>query len=73
MTTIAFDVTGMTCQGCVNRLSKVLTGTDGVSEAIVTLEPPMATLRFDPTATTPENLQDRVVRAGYGATPRPVA
>lgn len=73
MTTIAFDVTGMTCQGCVNRLTKVLAGTEGVTEATVTLEPPMAMLRFDPAATSPDSLRDRVVRAGYGATSRPIA
>ncbi|MBM3260194.1 MAG: heavy-metal-associated domain-containing protein [Candidatus Sericytochromatia bacterium] len=73
MSTIAFDVTGMTCQGCVNRLTKVLAGTDGVTEASVTLDPAMAVLHFDPATTTPDNLQERVVRAGYGATPRQTA
>jgi hypothetical protein len=33
------QVEGMTCNGCVNRLQKVLSRVDGVTEAIVTLEP----------------------------------
>ncbi|MEB3237015.1 MAG: heavy-metal-associated domain-containing protein [Candidatus Sericytochromatia bacterium] len=73
MSSIAFDVSGMTCQGCVNRLTKVLSGTAGVAEASVTLEPPVATLQFDPETTTPEQLQERVVRAGYGASVRQTA
>ena len=37
MTTLKVD--GMTCNGCVGRLQKVLSKLDGVTEAIVTLEP----------------------------------
>ena len=34
-----FKVDGMTCNGCVGRLQKVLSKLEGVTEAIVTLEP----------------------------------
>ncbi len=34
-----FAVEGMTCNGCVNRLQKVLNRLDGVDNAVVTLEP----------------------------------
>ena len=37
MTTLEVD--GMTCNGCVGRLQKVLSKLEGVTEAIVTLEP----------------------------------
>ena len=37
MTTLKVD--GMTCNGCVGRLQKVLSKLEGVTEAIVTLEP----------------------------------
>ena len=37
MTTLKVD--GMTCNGCVGRLQKVLSKLDGVTEVIVTLEP----------------------------------
>jgi copper chaperone CopZ len=37
--TKVFNVEGMTCGGCVNRLKKVLERTDGVEAATVTLEP----------------------------------
>ena len=37
MTTLEVD--GMTCNGCVGRLQKVLSKLEGVTEALVTLEP----------------------------------
>ncbi|MBM83738.1 MAG: hypothetical protein CMJ78_24540 [Planctomycetaceae bacterium] len=33
------EVAGMTCNGCVNRLEKTLKGTDGITAAVVHLEP----------------------------------
>ena len=38
-TTKTISVDGMTCNGCVSRLQKVLQRLDGVTEAVVTLEP----------------------------------
>ncbi len=36
---ISFEVQGMTCQGCVAKLEKTLTGDAGVESATVTLQP----------------------------------
>jgi copper chaperone CopZ len=41
---ISIDVEGMTCNGCVSRLHKVLTREEGVTDAEVTLEPGHATV-----------------------------
>ena len=67
MQTLEIEVTGMTCQGCVARLTKVLSGTEGVMRTEVTLDPPVAVLAYDSARTDPEKLRERIVRAGYGA------
>jgi copper chaperone CopZ len=43
MQTIIYDVTGMTCGGCVNRVKNALQ--PFAAEVIVTLDPPQATLK----------------------------
>jgi copper chaperone CopZ len=39
-----FAIEGMGCEGCVEAVSKALSGVSGVSKAAVTFEPPRATL-----------------------------
>ncbi|MEB3300218.1 MAG: heavy metal-associated domain-containing protein [Candidatus Sericytochromatia bacterium] len=67
MTTKVLTVSGMTCSGCANRLTKVLTAFQGVTSATVTLDPPLATLEVDPGVTT-QALIERIQKAGFGAT-----
>ena len=59
-TTKTISVDGMTCNGCVSRLQKVLQRLDGVTEAVVTLEPGEA--KVDGTI-----LLDAIVSAIQGA------
>ena len=51
METVKLDVQGMTCQGCVASVTRVLRAVPGVADAAVTLQPGAATVTFDPART----------------------
>jgi copper chaperone CopZ len=56
-----FEITGMHCGGCVNRVTKALKTL--VPEVSVTLEPPHAVLD-SPTALSEEQVKAAVAKAG---------
>jgi copper chaperone CopZ len=57
-------ITGMVCAGCVNSVTRVLSGVSGVTNVQVTLE----TGRADVTGTaSSDTLAAAVRKAGYGA------
>jgi len=62
---ISLDVEGMTCASCVNRIERFVNKVDGVSEVNVNLATERARIRFDPAATTVEDLKGAVHAAGY--------
>ena len=63
--TVAIDVKGMTCGGCVASVSRVLKGIPGVAEAQVTLAPGRATVTYDPSKTNVGALRGAIEDAGY--------
>ena len=65
MQTLTFAVQGMTCQGCVANVTKVLTALAGVSLAVVSKEEAQATVTFDATQTTKAVLKAAVEAAGF--------
>ncbi|HVF64900.1 MAG TPA: heavy-metal-associated domain-containing protein [Casimicrobiaceae bacterium] len=65
METVSFDVEGMTCGGCVASVKRVLEALPGVSNAEVTLQPPRASVDYDPARVTAEALRGAVQDAGY--------
>ncbi|MFB6262907.1 MAG: mercuric transporter MerT family protein [Bradymonadaceae bacterium] len=67
---VVLEVDGMTCGGCVETVSSVLEDVSGVRRARVTLEPPRATVVFDPTSTDVRELTDATAEVGYESTPR---
>jgi copper chaperone len=67
METVSLKVGGMTCQGCVRSVTKVLEGMPGVQQVQVSLEHGQATVRFDPGAVSPARLTQAVNDAGYEA------
>ena len=69
MTTVALDITGMTCAACSSRVEKVLSRLDGVDRAEVNLALERATVELAGDM-APEKLVAAVERAGYGATVR---
>jgi Cu+-exporting ATPase len=65
-TEVAFPVTGMTCASCVRRIEKALNKVDGVQVASVNLATEKATVVYDPSVTSPRQMQAAVEKAGYG-------
>ncbi len=64
---VEFDITGMTCAACSARIEKGLNKTAGVSNANVNLALEKATVEYNPTLLSPDDLVKRVEKLGYGA------
>jgi copper chaperone len=67
METTRIAVDGMTCQGCVNSLTRALRATPGVADATVTLQPPQAAVWHDPATAPVETLRAVIADAGFEA------
>ena len=67
--TVTLDVKGMTCAGCVANVERVLTKTEGVASASVSLPTGTASVTFDDVVTEPEALAEALAGAGYSARP----
>ena len=65
MQTETMNVTGMTCGGCVGKVTQALTAVPGVGHVDVSL-PGKASVDFDEKLTSRERLQSAVKGAGYG-------
>ena len=65
METVTFKVNGMTCQGCVASVTRVLKAVPGVSEVVVQLQPGSARVSFDPARTGIPALRSAIEAAGY--------
>ena len=59
-------ITGMTCANCVATVERALRKTSGVEAASVNYASERATVHFDPTAVSLEQLSAAVERVGYG-------
>jgi copper chaperone len=60
-------VEGMTCNGCVASVTRVLKALPGVDSVDVSLEQHLASVRFDPARTDPDGLRRAIEAAGYQA------
>ncbi|WP_274435987.1 heavy-metal-associated domain-containing protein [Alicyclobacillus sp. ALC3] len=67
VTTETITVKGMTCDGCVNSVTKALKGVSGVEKADVDLAGQKATVTFDDSKTNLAALKEAVEEAGYDA------
>ncbi|MCE2948383.1 MAG: heavy-metal-associated domain-containing protein [bacterium] len=67
METTRIPVDGMTCQGCVNSLTRALQGTPGVKSATVTLTPAQASIEHDPAIAPADRLRSVIADAGFEA------
>ncbi len=65
--TITIPVQGMTCAACQARVQRTLEQEPGVIEASVNLMMKSAAVRFDPAATSPEDLVAAIRDTGYQA------
>jgi copper chaperone len=66
MEKVTFNVQGMSCNGCVGSVTRVLKATPGVQEVNVTLQPGRAEVSFDPARTDAAALRTAIEDAGYG-------
>ncbi len=67
MQTTTLRITGMTCGGCVNSVTKVLQALPGVSEVSVSLDKGEGTIQYDELTTNKNALISAVIQAGYDA------
>ncbi|MBP0019721.1 MAG: copper-translocating P-type ATPase [Cyanobacteria bacterium SBLK] len=61
------QVQGMSCAGCASRIEKVIQRVSGVNECNVNFALSRATVTYNPHATTVDNIQQAVAKAGYQA------
>ncbi|GAC1462514.1 MAG: hypothetical protein PVSMB8_16340 [Vulcanimicrobiaceae bacterium] len=65
MENATLNVTGMTCQGCVASVTRVLKAVPGVSDVVVSLQPGTAKVAFDAARTSLPVLKAAIEDAGY--------
>lgn len=58
-------VKGMTCQHCVNRVTKAIEELDGVEDVVVSLEAEKAGVTFDETKLNLDRIIKAIGDAGY--------
>jgi copper chaperone len=68
MASVRLKVSGMTCEHCVAKVEKALTGTAGVWSAFVDLDGGTAEVDFDDGKVQAEGLAQAVTAVGYAAT-----
>ena len=66
MQTEQFKVTGMTCGGCTNNVTRALKEIHGVGDVKISLSAGEATVQYDERLTSPGQLKSAVKGAGYG-------
>src|SRR3954452_12466205 len=66
-TRINIPVSGMTCAACQARVQRALARSPGVEDASVNLLLHNASVTFDPSATSPEQLVEAIRATGYEA------
>jgi copper chaperone len=65
METAVIKVSGMTCQGCVRSVTRVLQAVPGVDAVEVSLEKGEAALRYDPVRADLPQFRKAVEDAGF--------
>lgn len=65
-----FDITGMTCAACSNRIEKVLSKQQGVESATVNLANETAVIEYQPSIIDEEKFIGLVEKLGYQAQPK---
>jgi copper chaperone len=65
MENVTLNVRGMTCQGCVASVTRVLQSTPGVATARVDLAQGRAEVSYDPARTSVDTLKGAIEDAGY--------
>ena len=62
---ITYKITGMTCQGCVGKVSGILDKTTGISNYNVSLKNKQCTITYDTEKTNPETIKTELLKTHY--------
>ena len=65
MENLVVGIDGMTCQGCVKNLTKVLQALPGVFSVAVSLEKAQADISYDPQLAQPAQFKAAIAGAGF--------
>lgn len=68
MEKVTLGISGMTCNGCVRSVTRVLGELNGVSKADVSLEGKNAVVDYDPASLGVDQLKRAVEEAGFEVT-----
>ncbi|UJF32734.1 heavy metal translocating P-type ATPase [Paenibacillus hexagrammi] len=63
----SFEITGMTCAACANRIEKGLQKMDGVGEVNVNFAMETAHVAYNPTVVSSQDMQQKIAKLGYQA------
>jgi len=66
-TKVVIKVSGMTCGGCSDKVTKALTDSNGVNGASVCFKSGKATIQYDAKTTTPDQLVQVITSSGFKA------
>lgn len=67
MKKISLKIEGMHCEGCSNRLTRVLKNLDGVNSANVSLENKKADIEYNEDTLNIEEIKEAISDAGFEA------
>jgi copper chaperone len=67
--TLQLKVTGMTCGGCENAVTRVLQQVDGVEEVTASHSAGLVGVQFDANKVTPAVLREKIEALGYDVAP----
>ena len=65
MATFDLKIDGMRCDGCAERINRLLVDRHGVRDASVSYSEGRATITYNPHAVTETNLREVIERAGF--------
>ncbi|HHW45290.1 MAG TPA: copper chaperone CopZ [Clostridiales bacterium] len=63
--TVKLNVEGMSCNHCVNAITKAVGSLDGVKRVEVSLELKTVTAEFDPAKVTEQQIVETILDQGY--------
>ncbi|MEX0983291.1 MAG: cation transporter [Bacteroidales bacterium] len=62
---VTIPVHGMTCEGCENAVKKSISSLEGIGEVTASHTDSIATVKYDKTAVTKEEIELKIAEAGY--------
>lgn len=65
LVTVTIPVEGMTCEGCENAVKKSISSLDGIAEVSASFKDSIATVEYDKTAVTMDEIELKIADAGY--------